>query len=449
MPAPIRYREQIPDIVNVWEPEGYFRMQTKIWEAQCEAQHELYGNPTAKQLKQIKSALKLTTKDIINLQEAKGHETKKLLLAIQGRLSPETGNFIHLGNTSGDVLDTSLSLQIIESLNILKNDFNQLEKSLKKLALKYKETLQIGRTHGQHAIPQTFGRQVISWYAEVKRGIERIDRAKKIIAFGKLSGEIGTHVFIDPKLEEKALKKLGLNPDEAPTQIISRDRHIEVAGLMVVNSSTLARIAENIRHLAMTEIGEIREPFEGSTPAGSSAMPHKRNPELSERIIGLDRIIKSTITEESEASRTLLERDISHSSTERYVFPDLFENLIYITRLTEFIIDNLEVFPDKMRENLDMTHGSIYSSRLLNALIATKKYSRSKAYHMVRKLAQKAIDDRIGLKDLVLNDSNIKTVLKAKEIEELFNPQFYLKNIAVAFKRTGIITSKKGYEASH
>lgn len=439
MPAPIRYAEQIPDIVKIWESEGYFRTQTKIWEAQSEARYELYDTPTLKQLKQIQSALKLTPEDIRTLREAKGHETNKLLRNIQSRLSPEIGNFIHLGNTGSDVLDTSLSLQIIESLNILKNDFNQLERSLKKLALKYKNTLQIGRTHGQHAIPQTFGRQVIGWYAEVKRGIKRIERAKEVIAFGKLSGEVGTHVFIEPQLEELALKKLGLKPDEASTQIISRDRHVEVIGLMTTNSNTLSRIAENIRHLAMTEIGEVREPFEGLTHPGSSAMPHKRNPELSERIIGLDRIIQSKLIGESEASRTLFERDISHSSTERYVFPDVFETLTYMTRLANFIINNLEVFPDRMLKNLNMTHGAIYSSRLMNALIETRKYSRTQAYDLIRKLTQKTIEQQINLETLAKNEPNIISVLKTKEIEKLFDPNFYLKNINVAFKRTGII----------
>lgn len=439
MPVPIRYAEQVSDIVNIWNPEGYFRAQTKIWEAQCEARHELHGTPTAKQLKLIKSALILTPEDIVSLQKAKGHETKKLLRTIQNRLSSETGNFIHLGNTSSDVLDTSLSLQIIESLEILGKDLNQLGKSLKTLALKHRTTLQIGRTHGQHAIPQTFGRQVVGWYAEVTRGIERINRARKIIAVGKLSGEIGTHVFIDPRLEELALAKLGLKPDEASTQIISRDRHVEIVGLMVANSNTLARIAENIRHLAMTEIGELREPFEGLSHPGSSAMPHKRNPELSERIIGLDRVIKSKLIEESEAARTLLERDISHSSTERYVFPDVFELLGYITRLTKFIIDGLEVFPKKMEKNLNLTHGAIYSSRLLNALIDTGKYPRIKAYDLVRKLTQQAMDQEINLKVLVANESQITSVLKRKELDELFNPKFYLKNIDIAFKRADII----------
>jgi adenylosuccinate lyase len=438
VPAPIRYAEQIPDMVKIWEPEGYFLAQVKIWEAQSEARHQLYNRPNAKQLKQIQTALRLTPEDIKTLQEAKGHETNKLLRVVQSRLSSDVGNFIHLGNTGSDVLDTSLSLQIIESLSVINNDFNKLEKSLKKLALKYKDTLQIGRTHGQHAIPQTIGRQVAGWYAEVKRGIERIDRAKKIIAVGKCSGEIGTHVFIEPELEELALKKLGLKPDEAPTQIISRDRHTEIVGLMIVNSDTLARIAESIRHLAMTEIGEVREPFNEKSHPGSSAMPHKRNPELSERIIGLNRVIRSKLAEESEAAKVLFERDMSNSSTERYVFPDLFENLTYAARLTTFIIDNLEVFPDKMRKNLSLTHGAIYSPRLMNALIKTGKYSRTQAHDLVRKLTQQAIDQEIELRTLAANEPQIAKWLKVKELDELFDPKFYLKNIDVAFKRTGL-----------
>lgn len=442
MPAPERYAGQVPDMVKIWQSEGYFSEQTKIWAAQSEAGHELYGKPTTRQLKQINAALKLTPEDVTALNEAKGHETNKLLRKVQSRLSPETGNFIHLGNTSADVLDTSLSLQIIKSLGIIGNDFTELGESLKKLALRHKDTLQIGRTHGQHAIPQTFGRQVIGWYAEIKRGIDRINQAKDVIAVGKLSGEIGTHVFIEPQLEKLALKKLGLKPDEASTQIISRDRHVQVVGLMVVNAGTLARIAESIRHLAKTEIGEVREPFEGLTSPGSSAMPHKRNPELSERIIGLERIIRSKVAEESEAARALFERDISHSSTERYVFPDVFEPLAYATRLTKFIIDGLEVFPKRMEKNLSLTHGGIYSSRLMNALINTGKYSRTEAYDMVKKLAQQAIDQEIDLKILASNEPRITAVLKEKELKELFDPKFYLKNIDVAFKRTGVIFSK-------
>jgi len=438
MALPKRYAGQVPDITEVWESEGYFKFQMRIWLAQSKARNKLYKKPTATQLKEIEEALKLTPEDITELSIAKGHETNKLLRKIQSRLTPEAGNFIHLGNTSSDVLDTSLSLQIIESLDILKKDFTELSESLKKLAIAHKNTLQIGRSHGQHAIPQTFGRQVAGWYAEIKRSINRIAQAKETISVGKLSGEIGTHVFISPELEEETLTELGLKPDEAPTQIISRDRHAQVIALMAINSSTLARIAENIRHLAITEIGEVREPFE-SDQQGSSAMPHKRNPELCERIIGLDREVRSNMLAESGATKVLFERDMSHSSTERYVFPDVFGTLAYMTRLSKRIIDGLDVFPEKMKRNLEATHGAIYSSNLLNNLIATGKFSRTEAYDLVKKLAQKAIDDEIDLKTLASNDPKISGALDSKKLNELFDPKFYLKNIDIAFKRTGLI----------
>lgn len=441
MPLPERYAGQVPEMTKVWEPEGYFKMQTRIWQAQSEARHEIDGKPTAEQLKEIQTALALTPEDITALNEAKGHETNKLLRRVQARLSPEAGNFIHLGNTSSDVLDTSLSLQIIESLGIVGNDFSQLGKSLGKLALKHKETPQIGRSHGQHAIPQTFGRQVVGWFAEVERGIERVDRAKKVIAVGKCSGEIGTHVFISPELEEKALAKLGLKPDEAPTQVISRDRHAEVVSLMGVNGSTLARISENIRLLSMTDVGELREPF-SEEQQGSSAMPHKRNPELSERVKGLNRNIRETVGAELDASILWLERDISHSSTERFVYPDLFGNLSYAARLVKQVIDGLVVNTEAMLANINKTHGAIYSPRLLNALVESGKLSRTDAYELVKSLAQKAIDARIHLKKLAIQDPKITAILKIESLEELFDPKFFLKNIDVAFKRTGLIFSK-------
>lgn len=437
MPLPKRYQGQVIEIVKIWEAEGYFQTQLKIWKAQCIARNKLYGKPNKKQLEQINKALDLNAEEIAELTIAKGHETNKLLRKVQSKLSTEAGNFIHLGNTGSDVLDTSLSLQIIESLNIIEKEFTALCLSLKKMAIKHRSTLQIGRTHGQHAVPQVFGRQVLGWYQEIQRGIERIQKAKKIISVGKLSGEVGTHVFIDPKLEETALKILKITADESSTQIISRDRHAEVVSLLAVNSATLARIADNIRHLAMTEIGEVREPFENNQQ-GSSAMPHKRNPELSERIIGLDRVIKGTVIAELSATNVLFERDMSHSSTERFVFPDLFGNLLYMTRLTKFVIDGLEVFPKKMLNNLKMTHGAIYSSRLLNALIDTNTFTRTDAYELVKTLTQKAIDDEVDLQILAKANKEITKALSTSKIDELFDPSFYLRNIDVAYKRSGI-----------
>lgn len=445
MPLPKRYAGQVPNMERLWEPEGYFRAQVKIWGAQCEASHKLYGEPTETQLKQINAALELSPEDIAALNEAKGHETNKLLRRVQSKLPPEVGNFLHRGNTSSDVLDTSLALQIVDALNLVREEFKGLGNSLKKKAIKYKNTLQIGRTHTQQAIPQTFGRQLLGWYAEVGRGVERIDRSKEVISFGKLSGEVGTNVFIEPELEELALKKLGLKSDPAPTQIISRDRHAEVLSLMAVNSATLARIAVNIRLLAMTEVGEVREPFDAASQQGSSAMPHKRNTELTERIDGLNRRIRGAAAEELDAAIPWLERDISHSSTERFTFPDAFGALIYATKLIREVVDGLEVNPQRMLENLGKTYGAIFSSRLLNALL-NKGLPRTEAYELVKGLAQKAMDTKTQLLELAITDSLISQHIDPKELEQLFDPNFYLRNIDVAFKRSGVVFSRKKFK---
>lgn len=439
MPAPERYAGAVPEMRAIWEPRGYFKAQLRIWEAQSEARHELYGEPTTEQLGEIKGALILGPEDIERLNIAKGHETNKLLRTVQARLSPEAGNFIHRGNTSFDVLDTSLAMQTIESLSLVRTDFSALHDSLKELALKHRETLQVGRTHGQHAIPQTFGRQVVGWYTEVGRGLERIDRAKEVIAVGKISGEIGTSVYIPPELEERTLQKLGLKPDEAPTQVISRDRHAEIMGLLAVNAGTLARIAVNIRLLAQTDVGEAREPFDEATQQGSSAMPHKRNPELTERIVGLNRIVRNQPQAELDAMLLWFERDISNSATERYTFPDMFETILYMSRLTREVVDGLVVNDARMLENLNRTNGAIYSPRLLNELLATGQFSRTDAYELVKRLAHQAIDEERPLFDLAIGNEHIVAALGAEAVANLFNPDFYLQNIDVAYRRAGLI----------
>jgi adenylosuccinate lyase len=335
-------------------------------------------------------------------------------------------------------LDTSLSLQILASLDIVAADFEKLGAILETLAVQHMLTLQIGRTHGQHAVPQTFGRQVLGWRAEIGRCIERLDHGRHVISVGKLSGEIGTSVFIEPALEEYALKRLGLTPDAAPTQVISRDRHAEVLALMAVNAATLCRIATNLSLLSFTEIGELREPFDSDAQEGSSSMPHKRNPELSERVRGLSRRVWSTVQEELSSSVLWLERDISHSSTERFTFPDAFGCLGYSTRLLVSILERLVVRSETMAANMGLTRGAVFASRLLNGLLSCDTMSRTEAYDLVKSLAQQAIDSGSDLYQLASANDRVTSLIDLSELAELFAPDYYVRNIRVAYERSGI-----------
>ena len=438
MPLPVRYADQVPDLTTIWSPTGYFQSQTHIWLAECEAMHELDGAPTADELEQIRAALQLSDADLVELNRAEGHETNRLIRLVQGRLPARLGNYIHRGNTSSDVLDTSLALQIVQSLELLDQEFRAVASALRDLALQHAFTPQIARTHGQHAVPQTFGRQAIGWYAEVERCLDRIGRARQVIAVGKLSGEVGTSVFIRPELEERALARLGLRPDPAPTQVISRDRHAEVVSLLAVNAATLRRIATNIRLLAVTDLGEVREPFDPAAQQGSSAMPHKRNTELTERICGLASVVCAAAQAELDSTALWLERDISHSSTERFVFPDSFGCLAYMARLTTEVLQGLVVYEDRMAANLNATSGAVYGSRLLNALLATERIGRTEAYELVKTLAQRAMDTSTPLRELVAHDATISALIRAEELDDLFRADYYLRNLGTAYHRLGL-----------
>jgi adenylosuccinate lyase len=438
MPLPDRYAGEVPELTALWSARGYFEAQAGIWRAQCEAAHELDAAVTDEELDQIRAALRLTDADVAALTVAQGHETNRLLRLVQSRLPARLGNLIHRGNTSSDVLDTSLSLQILRSLDLVEAEFRQVADALRGLALQHALTVQMARTHGQHAVPHTFGRQALGWYAEVERCLERIARARQVIAVGKFSGEVGTSVFITPEMEEATLRRLGLRPDPAPTQVLGRDRHAEVISLMAVNAGTLCRIATDISLLGITDVGEVREPFDPEAQQGSSSMPHKRNTELCERVRGLTRRVWSAAQEELGAAVLWLERDISHSSTERFTFPDAFGCLAYSARLTATILTGLVVYVERMAANVEATHGAIYGSRLLNALLATERIGRTEAYELVKSLAQRALDSGLHLRELAGRDARVTTLLPAAELDDLFRPDFYLRNIGVAYRRLGV-----------
>ena len=422
----------------LWAPAGSFALQVSVWVAQCEARMEREGSPSADELDQIRAAVVLSADDVAALTDAHGHETNRLLRLVQSRLPAEVGNHLHRGNTSSDILDTALSLQMLRSIELLHDDFAVVEWVLAALALRHRRVLQVARTHGQHALPQTFGRAALGWLSEVRRCRERLDRAHGVISVGKLSGEVGTHVFITPEFEYAALERLGLRPDEAPTQVIGRDRHAEVLGLLAVNATALDRIATNVSLLAMTDVGEVREPFDPAAQQGSSAMPHKRNTELSERVRGLARRVRGAAAEELEAVVLWLERDISHSSTERFSLPDAFGALSYMARLTLRVLEGLVVDRDMMAANLAITRGAIYGSRLLNALLDEGTLSRTEAYESVKTLAQRAADEGVDLIDLVRADPVISGHLSAVAIDDAFDPAFYLRRVDEAFRRLGL-----------
>jgi len=434
MSVPERYAIAVPEITDIWGAKGTFNGQARVWEAHVQARHALEGSPNFEEFGLIKNALFLTTEEVTTLNEPRGHETVKLQRLIQAKLPASLRNFIHKGATSSDVLDTNLALQALNSLNIYRGDNNKLITALMSLTLLHKDTIQVGRTHGQHAIPQTFGRQVLGWYAAVKEGNRRIQQAKDVISFGKWSGEIGTHAFVSPQLEEKAMELLGLKPEPTPTQIIPRWRHAEVLSNMALNALALEKMAIDIRLLALTDIGEVREPFDEH---GSSAMPHKRNPELAERICGLARVTRGAMLEQHEAGAPWLERDISHSSTERITFPVSFATIDYETRLGIQIIKGLVVFQDRMAQNLDTSRGGIYSARLLNMLI-DRGVDRTEAYDTIKRLAQTAYDEKSNLKKLVTNEPLIVEKLSKSELKDAFDPKAYLQNIGVAYQRMNI-----------
>jgi len=341
----------------------------------------------------------------------------------------EEARFFHYGLTSSDVIDTALSLTLVKACDILLDEMRKLLKVLWELAVQHKYTLTIGRTHGVHAEPTTFGLKVLNWYAETQRNYERLSFAKEQISFGKISGAVGNYANVPPEIEEFALSKLGLKPAPVSSQIVNRDHH----GFLTMNLALIAagieRIATEIRHLQKTEVLEAQEPFKEGQK-GSSAMPHKQNPILCERLCGLSRIMRSFVSTAIENIVLWHERDISHSSAERYILPDATQTLHYMLVKTKYLLENLVVYKDKMLKNIHLTHGLVYSQRLMLALI-DKGLSRNQAYDLVQSLSLRCWQTGEDLKDLVKKEVSILQ----EEADSIFEPSYYLKYVDEIYKR--------------
>jgi adenylosuccinate lyase len=422
-----------PDMGRVWSDEHRMQLWLNVELAVCEAWTEM-GVIPEEDMAAIRTA-SVQAERSAELFTQTHHDMIAFTRAIAEHLGPP-GRWIHLGLTSSDVLDTALSLQIQEAADILAEDLRQLEQVLADLAVRYKYTLTIGRSHGIHAEPTTFGHKMAVFVAQVRRDCQRLEHARDELRVGKLSGAVGTHANVPAEIEESALARLGLRPAEASTQILQRDRHAQFVSTLAVIAATLEQQATEIRALQRTEISEAFEPF-SSGQQGSSAMPHKRNPELAERVCGLARLLRGHAVTALDNVALWHERDISHSSAERIILPDACIGLDYMLSLTKDIFDGLEVCPEAMLRNLELTHGLIYSGQVLLALVEAGM-ARGEAYDLIQTAARRVWAGDGDLQSHLAADPRVSSRLSAEELAALFDPNRHLQGIEVAFARLGL-----------
>jgi adenylosuccinate lyase len=422
-----------PRMKRVWTDENKFDKWLQVEIAVCEAWAEL-GVIPRKAIPKIKLA-RVNLKLMGKILKETHHDVTAFLGSVSESLGDES-RFIHLGLTSSDVIDTALSLQLIEAAELLSQDIKELISALAQSAMKHKYTVMIGRSHGIHAEPISFGLKLALWTEEMRRNLERLGEAEKIIAVGKISGAVGTYATLSPEVEEKACAKLGLEPAPVSNQVLQRDRHAQFVTTLAIIASSLEKFATEIRSLQKTETREVEEPF-AAGQTGSSAMPHKRNPELCERICGLARLVRGYALTSMENIALWHERDISHSSTERIILPDACLVLDYSLSIFTSIIKGLQVYPRRMQKNLELTRGLIFSQRVMIALI-NKGLSRQQAYELVQRNAMKAWKGNKNFLTLLKADAEVTAKLPEAELEPLFDENYYLRYIDDIFKRLGL-----------
>lgn len=374
--------------------------------------------------------------DIKRIEELEGiyrHDVIAFLRSVEESIGEELSPYLHYGLTSSDVIDTANALLIREALREIKRKALELKKVLFHRALEFKDALQAGRTHGIHAEPITFGLKLLSFYSELLRNVKRLELAEEEISYGKISGAVGTYSMIDPRVEEYVCGALGLKVEPVSTQIIPRDRYAFVASVLALIGAFCERVALEIRHLQRTEVGEAYEPFYKGQ-RGSSAMPHKRNPILCERLCGLSRLLRGFLSPSFENIALWHERDISHSSFERFSLPQTTSVLFYMLELLKKILEGLEVDLERMKENIDITKGLIFSSEVLTKLLS-KGFPRDKAYDIVQRISMNAWRERKNLKELLLCDPEVRAVLNHDDIEGCFDFKNILKKVDYIFSR--------------
>jgi len=427
-------RYTLPGIAKIWSDQNKFSIWLEIEIYACVAIAKL-GIIPPKSIRNIKKKARFSVSQINKLEEKVKHDVIAFLTNVAQYVGPDS-RFIHYGMTSSDILDTSLSVQMKQSGEMLLKELLNFKKILSGKAKKYKYLYMVGRTHGVHAETITLGLKFALWFEEINRDIERLKKAINIISAGKISGAVGTYEHINPYVEKYVCKKLGLKPANISTQIIQRDRHAEFLTTLAIIGSSLDKFASEIRHLQKTEIRELEEPF-SKGQKGSSAMPHKRNPVLSERISGLARVLRGNAFASLENVNLWHERDISHSSAERIIIPDSTMILYYMLVKFTGVIKGLVVYEDNIKKNLNLTKGLIYSQRVLLKLIQ-KGLKREVAYAVVQDNAMESWRASKSFKDLLAKDKRILKLLKSSELKELFDPGINVRNINHIFQKVGI-----------
>jgi len=424
-------RYQVEEITKIWSPENKFRKWLEVELAITEVWYE-WGEVPEQSLKNIKEKANFDIHRINEIEKKVKHDVIAFLTSVEEYVGKDSA-YIHKGITSYDIVDTALSLLIRESLENIIKESEVLKEILIKKAFTYKNLPAIGRTHGIHAEPITFGVKYLIWYEEIKRNIQRLLKAKDTISVGKISGSVGTYIHFSPEGEEAALKKLNLAPCKVSSQIIQRDRHMEVMYALASLGSAIEKIAVEIRHLQRTEVLEVEEPF-SKGQKGSSSMPHKRNPVNCERISGLARLLRGNLSVTFENNILWHERDISHSSAERVIFPDAFHTAAFMLKDIIKVIENLNVYPDNIKRNLEITHEVYYSQKVLTLLLS-KGLPRQKVYELVQKNALESWTQKKSFRKLIFEDKEIKALCTPNELEEAFSEKKLMAAIDKIFSR--------------
>ena len=420
-----------PEMGRIWETENLYAKWLEVEIAACEAMAE-EGIIPRQAFENIKKKAKFSVERILEIEEETKHDVIAFLTDVAEYVGPDS-RYIHLGLTSSDILDTSFALLLKEAMNLIIYGVKEFIDVIKIRAMEHKYTIMIGRSHGIHAEPMTFGLKLAVWYSEMKRNLKRLEEAQDIISYGKLSGAVGTFANISPKVESLVCKKLGLKAAEISTQIIQRDRHAQYFTSLAILAGTFEKIAVEIRHLQRTEVHEAEEPF-AKGQKGSSAMPHKKNPIGCENIAGLTRLVRSNCLAAMENMALWHERDISHSSVERVIAPDSTILIDFMLHRLTGIIRDLVVYPEQMTENLKRTKGLIFSQQVLIKL-AEKGVERQKAYVMVQRNAMRVWESGQEFEGLIIEDQEIRKYLTENEIKEIFDLDYHIKHVDDIFER--------------